>query len=124
MLAYFDKLSDCAESVAEIIASNIVPSMMEFLDNTTINCVEDYTGVGLPRNSQAILLIEVDGRGSIVEEDAETIINILKRNNASFVKKASDADEANSFKDGKEKCIQCARKKKADDNPGGCYSTP
>ena len=77
MLAYFDKLPDSAKSVSEIISSNIVPSMMEFLDHTTINCVEDYTKVGLPRNSEAILLIEVDGRGSIVEEDAETIINIF-----------------------------------------------
>jgi glycolate oxidase len=94
MLAYFDKLSESAKSVSDIIASHITPSMMEFLDNTTINCIEDYTGIGLPRNAQAILLIEVDGRGNIVEEDAETIINILKKNNASFVKKAETEVEA------------------------------
>ena len=62
MLAYFNKLTDSAKAVSGIIASNIVPSMMEFMDNTTINCVEDYTKVGLPRNSEAILLIEVDGQ--------------------------------------------------------------
>ncbi len=112
MLAYFDKLTDCAKSVAEIIASNIVPSMMEFLDNTTINCVEDYTRVGLPRNSQAVLLIEVDGRGSIVEEDAEIIINILRRNNASFVKKASDAGEANSLKTARRSAFSALARKK------------
>ncbi len=94
MLAYFDKLIDSAKSVSDIIAARIVPSMMEFLDNTTINCVEDYAKIGLPRNSEAILLIEVDGRGSIVEEDAETIASILKKNNASFVRKASDENEA------------------------------
>jgi glycolate oxidase len=98
MLAYFDKLSDSAKSVGGIIASHITPSMMEFLDNTTINCVEDFTKIGLPRNSEAILLIEVDGRGSIVEEDAETIINILKKNNASFVKKAATDEEALTLK--------------------------
>ena len=88
MLAYFDKL-DSAKAVSDIIASHITPSMMEFLDNTTINCVEDYTKIGLPRNSEAILLIEVDGRGSIVGEDAETIKNILKKNNAAVVKTAT-----------------------------------
>jgi glycolate oxidase len=98
MVAYFNKLSDSAKSVAGIIASHITPSMMEFLDNTTINCVEDFTKIGLPRNSEAILLIEVDGRGSIVEEDAETIINILKKNNASFVKKAATDEEALTLK--------------------------
>ncbi len=112
MLAYFDKLPDSAKSVSEIIASNIVPSMMEFLDHTTLNCVEDYTKVGLPRNSEAVLLIEVDGRGSIVEEDAETIINILKRNNASFVKKASSADEANSLKTARRSAFSALARKK------------
>lgn len=94
ILAYFDRLADSAKAVSDIIASHITPSMMEFLDNTTINCVEDYTKVGLPRNSEAILLIEVDGRGSIVGEDAETIKNILKKNNATEVKTAADVDEA------------------------------
>ena len=112
MLAYFDKLSDSAKAVSEIISSNIVPSMMEFLDNTTINCVEDYTKVGLPRNSEAILLIEVDGRGSIVEEDAETISNILKRNSASLVKKATSADEANSLKTARRSAFSALARKK------------
>jgi glycolate oxidase len=98
ILAYFDKLSYSAKAVSDIISSHITPSMMEFLDNTTINCVEDYTKVGLPRNSEAILLIEVDGRGSIVGEDAETIKNILKNNHASAVKTASDINEALSLK--------------------------
>jgi glycolate oxidase len=98
ILAYFNRLTDSAKAVSDIIASRITPSMMEFLDNTTINCVEDYTKVGLPRNSEAILLIEVDGRGSIVNEDAETIRNILKNNNASVVKTAMDVNEALSLK--------------------------
>ncbi len=98
MLAYFDKLGDSAKSVADIISAHIVPSMMEFLDNTTINCVEDYTHIGLPRNSEAILLIEVDGRGSAVDEDSETIKNILKKNNASFVKVAANDKEALTLK--------------------------
>ena len=76
---YFDKLDDAVRAVAEIISAHITPSMMEFLDKTTIGCVEDYTHIGLPINSEAILLIEVDGRGSIVQEDADTINMILKR---------------------------------------------
>jgi glycolate oxidase len=98
LLAFFDKLIDSANSVSEIIAAHITPSMMEFLDNTTINCIEDYTHIGLPRQSEAILLIEVDGRGSIVQEDAETIKNILKKNKASLVKVADNAEEALKLK--------------------------
>jgi len=98
LLAYFDKLGDSANSVSEIIAAHIIPSMMEFLDNTTINCIEDYTHIGLPRQSEAILLIEVDGRGNIVQEDAETVKNILKKNNASSIRVADDLEEALKLK--------------------------
>ncbi|MBK7229091.1 MAG: FAD-binding protein [Ignavibacteriales bacterium] len=98
LLIFFDKLIDAGKTVADIIASHIVPSMMEFLDNTTINCVEDYTHIGLPRKSEAILLIEIDGRGSIVQEDAETIRKIAVKNNATALKGASDENEANILK--------------------------
>lgn len=98
LLIFFNKLVDAGKTVSDIISSHIVPSMMEFLDNTTINCVEDYTHIGLPRNSEAILLIEVDGRGSEVQEDAEVIRKIAVKNNASALKGAADEAEANKLK--------------------------
>jgi len=98
LLIIFDKLIDAAKTVSDIIAAHIVPSMMEFLDNTTINCVEDYTRIGLPRKSEAILLIEVDGRGNVVQEDAETIRKIAIKNNASSLQGAADEVEANVLK--------------------------
>lgn len=98
ILAFFDKLSDSAKAVSDIIAAQITPSMMEFLDNTTINCVEDYVKIGLPRNSQAVLLLEVDGKGSIVDEEAEIMKSILKKNNSSAIKATSNAAEAIGLK--------------------------
>ena len=98
LLIVFDKLVDAGKTVSDIIASHIVPSMMEFLDNTTINCVEDYAKIGLPRKSEAILLIEVDGRGNEVQEDAEIIRSIAVKNNASALKGAADEAEANILK--------------------------
>lgn len=112
LLAYFDKLGDSADSVSEIIAAHITPSMMEFLDNTTLNCIEDYTHIGLPRQSQAILLIEVDGRGSIVEEDAETIKNILKKNKASFIRVAKNAQEALQLKTARRSAFSALARKR------------
>lgn len=98
MLAFFDKLNDAASAAAEIISAHITPSMMEFLDKTTIKCVEDYTHIGLPVNSEAVLLIEVDGRGSAVQEDADSIQLILKRHNCSSMKSAQDRTESEALK--------------------------
>ncbi len=94
MTAYFDTLLDSGKAVSDIIAAHVVPAMMEFLDHTTINCVEDYTGIGLPRNSEAILIIELDGKGAEVDEDASLVLAALKKNNSSFVKVASNENEA------------------------------
>jgi glycolate oxidase len=112
LLAYFDKLADSASSVSDIIAAHITPSMMEFLDNTTINCIEDYTRIGLPRNSEAILLIEVDGRGSIVQEDAETVKNILKKNRASVVRVAETSEEALKLKTARRSAFSALARRK------------
>ncbi len=98
LLTYFDKITDSAQAVSDIISAHIIPCMMEFLDNTTINCVEDYTHIGLPRNSEAILLVEIDGRGSAVPDDAETVKNIMKKNRASFIRAAANSQEANILK--------------------------
>jgi len=43
-------------------------------------------------------LLEVDGRGSAVQEDADTIKRIASKNNASMIKAASTESEANVLK--------------------------
>ena len=98
MLAYFDRMNDAAETVSDIIASKITPSIVEFLDNTTIKCVEDYAHLGLPTTLEAVLLIEVDGRPSVVEEDAQKIISLCKKHGAPDVRVATTTDEANKLR--------------------------
>ncbi|MBI4427698.1 MAG: FAD-binding protein [Ignavibacteriales bacterium] len=94
MLAFYNKLAEAAETVSDIIASKITPAALEFLDNTTIRSVEDYAHLGLPLTIESLLLIEVDGRPSVVEEDKETITRICKKHNATEVRVATDPMEA------------------------------
>jgi len=94
MLAFYGKLSDSAETVSEIIAAKITPAALEFLDNTTIRCVEDYAKLGLPTDIESLLLIEVDGRGAEVEEDAEKIVGICRRHGATEIRVAANEQEA------------------------------
>ena len=68
--------------------------MMEFLDNTTIRCVEDYTHLGLPVEAEAMLLIEVDGRRAVVDEDALSIAEICRKFSATAVNVARDNAES------------------------------
>jgi glycolate oxidase len=93
MLVYYSSMEDAARTVSAIIAEKITPAMLEFLDQVTIRCVEEYTHLGLPTEAEAILLIEVDGRRPVVEEDAATIAEICRKHGASGIKIAKDEQE-------------------------------
>jgi glycolate oxidase len=98
MLAYFETMHDAAETVSDIIASKITPAILEFLDKTTITCVEDYAHLGLPTTIESILLIEVDGHPAVVHEDAERIITLCRKHRARDVRVAATADEAQQLR--------------------------
>lgn len=93
-LAFYNSMDDAAKTVSAIIGAKITPSMLEFLDNTTIRCVEDYTHIGLPVDTAAILLIEVDGKKVVVDEDARLIHEICKKHNAFTLKTAESEQES------------------------------
>lgn len=95
ILAAFSNQIDSGKTVAEITSSGIVPSMLEFLDRTTIQCVEDYAKVGLDTSIESLLIIEVDGKTGEVEYDRELIKKICEKNNALYIRVAKDEAEAN-----------------------------
>jgi glycolate oxidase len=94
LLVYFPTLEDAANTVSEIIAAKILPSALEFLDRTTIKCVEDFAHLGLETDIEALLLIEVDGYEEVAEKEASKIFEICNKNNCSFIKIAKDLSEA------------------------------
>jgi glycolate oxidase len=93
MLAFFQTRNAAAEAVSAIIAAHIIPATIEFLDQTTIKCVEEYAHLGLPTSIESLLLIEVDGRAAVVEEDAARVAELCKRHKCIEMRVAqSDAD--------------------------------
>jgi glycolate dehydrogenase FAD-linked subunit len=95
MLATYDRMTDAAETVSAIIAAKIIPCTLEFLDQVTIRCVEDYAKIGLPTDAEAILLIETDGHPAAVEEETLAIEQLAHRHGARSVLVARTEDDAN-----------------------------
>ncbi|MCX7012620.1 MAG: FAD-binding protein [Candidatus Sumerlaeota bacterium] len=93
MLAVFADMAAAAETVSAIIRAGVIPATLEFLDNVTINCVEDFKHVGLPRSAEAILLIETDGVREAAQREAEKIVAICHGHRAAEVRRAADAAE-------------------------------
>ena len=94
LLAVYSRMEDAAETVSAIIAHPIIPCTLEFLDKTTIACVEDYAKVGLPREAEAVLLMESDGHPAVVAEEAEIMAMLAKNNGALDVRVAQTAEES------------------------------
>jgi len=93
LLAFFPDMVSAGRAVAGIIAGKIIPCALEFLDNVTINCVEDYSHIGLPRDVGALLLIQTDGHPAQVEEETESIRVICRKHGATEVKVAQTKEE-------------------------------
>ena len=94
LLVQFKKLNEAAFIVQKIIASKIIPATLEFLDSKTIQSVDDYSKIGFPKNVGALLLIELDGNKTQVEDDAVKVIEICKTGNCMRVDIARDETEA------------------------------
>ena len=94
MLASYDRMEDAAQTVSDIIAAKIIPCTLEFLDRMTIGCVEDYAKIGLPRDCEALLLMETDGHPAAVAEEAEQMLAIARARGARDVRVARDDAEA------------------------------
>lgn len=98
MLAYFNSKIDAGRTVSAIIANKVIPATVEFLDNTTIRCVEEFAKIGLPVEIDSLLLLEVDGHPFVVEEEAAKVIECCRMNNAVEIKIAQTTDEALKLK--------------------------
>lgn len=94
LLATFGCMEQAAEAVSAIIAAKIIPCTLEFLDNTTIRCVEDYAKIGLPVDAEALLLMETDGHAAAVEDEARLMEQIARRHGAATVQVAQSSEEA------------------------------
>ena len=85
LLALFSELRPSGEAVQRIMSEGIVPRTLEFLDAETIRAVENYKAIGLPRQTEALLLIELDGASSVIMRDAERISDICKKLNGDVI---------------------------------------
>lgn len=94
LLAVYARMEDAAETVSSIIAHPIIPCTLEFLDKMTLNCVEDYAQVGLPREAEAVLLMESDGHPAVVAEEAAIMAELARKQGALEVRVAETAEDA------------------------------
>jgi len=93
MLAIFDRMDDAAQAVVDITAAGVVPAALEMMDRTTIEAVERGSAVGLPRDADAVLLVEVEGVREHTGRAMRLAQEVCLRAGARAVRAAKDEQE-------------------------------
>ena len=93
MLAIFDQMDAASQAVVDITSAGIIPAALEIMDRTTIEAVERGAPVGLPRDAEAVLIVEVEGLNEHAEQAIMCAREVCERNGAREVKLAKDEAE-------------------------------
>jgi len=98
VLATFDRMGDAAEVVAAITAAGMIPSVLEFIDGDTLECVLEYVKLEGIEKSEAVLLIEVDGNdASEVDQEFEEVLQICKEKNSKSLQVAQTTEDSDTL---------------------------
>ena len=92
--AIYSNLDDCSNTVSRILQAGIVPSTLELMDKVQMNVIEDFAHIGLPREAEGLLLIEVDGPEAGIDQQLNQVAEFCKSQGASEVKVARTPAEA------------------------------
>ncbi len=93
-LAIFDNLEDAGRAVSGVMASGVIPSVLEILGRETLQAINQNTDLALPE-VDAMLLAETDAytQGE-ADFQMERVVGQFKANNALEVKQAESAAQA------------------------------
>lgn len=76
--AYFHNLTSCTEAIVNIMSLAQLPSALEFLDTGSLNLIRNRYPDMLPEHAHAMLMIEVDGSVSEIQETVHHILNMCQ----------------------------------------------
>jgi glycolate oxidase len=91
-VATFTALPQLGDAVAGIAASGVVPSLLEFIDNSTINAIEDYRRCDLDRNAAGLLIGQADSASA--DGDIALMMSACQKAGANLVMRSGSAAES------------------------------
>lgn len=92
VVASFGSLTEAGAVVSDVVRAGLTPSLLEILDRTTVQAVDEMSGMGLGSEVAALLLVQSD------DADAEALLarveELCAAHGAVDVARSSDPDEA------------------------------
>ncbi len=91
--AVFPSMLAAAKTVSDVVRHKILPTTMEFMDKHSIWSAGRYLDLGLPQDTEAFMLIELDGDQELIEKNILRVKEVCLANGALSVHIAVDAAE-------------------------------
>lgn len=110
VVATFTSVADAADAVLDV-SGRLRPSMLEFMDSTAINAVEDHLRMGLDRDAAAMLVAASDERSNAAAQDVDLIARVFGEHGAKDVFCTDDPVEAEGFVAARRFCIPAVEAK-------------
>lgn len=95
VVGWFASSSEAAKAILDI-ASSIRPSMLEYMDATSINAVEDLLGMGLHRHASALVVARSDDQSPSGAE-VSAMLEAFQRHGAFEAFEVADRHEGERF---------------------------
>ena len=91
--ATYRNIHAAADAVAAIMAQPITPCALEFMDAAAIDMVRRFSDLGVPAETGALLMIEVDGPADCVTGAAEAVSGAARNDGLLDIAIAADRNE-------------------------------
>ena len=92
--ADFMSIPAACQTVSDIIADGIIATALEMIDKRSIATVEaSVLAAGYPTDAEAVIVIELDGLEPSLDDQAQRVAEICRRNGARSVSLAADDEE-------------------------------
>jgi glycolate oxidase len=101
VLMGFPTSESAGDCVAAIISSGIIPGGLEMMDRLAIHAAEDFVKAGYPLDVEALLICEIDGPDSEIEECVARVEIIALEKGAVTMRMSRDETERLRFWEGR-----------------------
>lgn len=112
VVAVFPTVEGAIQAVVDIKAA-MRPSMLEFMDQVTINAVEDLMRMDLDRTAAAMLIVQSDEAPEVAEAQIAVIEQTCGQYGATEVYATSDPDESEALIEARRQAIPAVEKRGA-----------
>jgi D-lactate dehydrogenase len=106
----YDSINSAAQAVSAIMAQPVIPCALEFIDKQAIEMIRDYSTADLPRNAGAMLMVELDGSSSYLDEGLASIIAAARNEGCLAINNARSEEEIKALWDTRKALSPALRK--------------